>query len=119
MVNAMHSEKQTPEIVNSSCAVVVDFCTGDILEPLPGARFRRMGRIDNLEKFAKGEDLVISVDEAARRIGCKRKTLYNWIESDPPKLTEKQGLRPMGKRWRIDWAIFRACFDRGEIPPCS
>ncbi len=115
----MDSEKQIPEIVNSSCAFVVDFCSGEILEPLPGARFRRMGRLDNLEQFVKGEGLVISVEEAARRIDCKRKTLYNWIESDPPKLTEKHGLRRVGNRCKIDWTIFKACFDRGEIGPCS
>jgi hypothetical protein len=118
MVNATRSKKQEPEIVNTSCPLVVDFCSGEVLEPLPSARFRRVCKIDEFDRFASGEPVVITVAETARRIDCKPKTLYNWIETG--KLRNEHGLRRLGPaRWRIDWAIFKACFDRGEFAPCS
>jgi hypothetical protein len=64
----------------------------------------------------KMDDLV-SVATAAAKCGFKPKTLYNWIESD--KLRQEHGLRQFGKRWLIIWAVFKACFDRGEFASCS
>src|SRR5271168_1806830 len=102
----MNTHKQTSQIVNSSCALVFDFCTGELLEPLPSARFKRTGQmLGDLGRIANGELVIVTIDEAARRIGCRPKTLYNWIALE--KLTEKQGLRRIGRRCRIDWTIFK------------
>lgn len=120
MVNAMGTSKHTPEIVNTSCPYVIDYCGGFVLRPLPGSRFERVCTVVEFEALANRE-ILVSVAEAARRSGFKAKTIYCWIESQ--KLRNEHGLRTIGKRHRIEWSIFKACLDRGDFAgdfaPCT
>jgi hypothetical protein len=111
MVNARSSSTKSRAIVNPDCPFVFEACTGRILKPLPSARFEFVGNISDFER--ETEESLISVAEAAKRIGLKPKTLYCWIEGD--RLRADHGLRTLGKRHRIDWAIFKGCLDRGEF----
>src|ERR1700722_5155826 len=105
MVNLNHSTR----IVNSDC-LLVDACAGIVLRPLATARFEYVCDVDKLGALADRETLI-SVRAAASNCGYKPKTLYNWIESG--KLRNEHGLRPWGKRWRIDWAVFKPGFVGG------
>jgi hypothetical protein len=116
MVNAKHSENHSREIVKADC-LLLDQCSGYILKPLPGAQFEKLCHVAELDKFVERNRPLISLGEAARRIGCQRKTLYNYIAEG--RLTEKEGLRPLGKRWRIDAFVFMESFRNGEIPSCT
>jgi hypothetical protein len=102
-------------IVNSNC-LLVDCCAGVVLKPLPSARFKYICDVDTIGAVANDRALV-TVPTAAANLGFKAKTLYNWIESE--KLRQEHGLRHFGKRWRIDWAVFKECCDRGEFGSCS
>lgn len=55
---------------------------------------------------------LISLDEAARRIGVRKNTLYNWISSG--KLGAEQGLCTIGvgRRRMIDWPLFQTAMVR-------
>jgi hypothetical protein len=118
MVNAKRTSNKSRSIVNTDCPFVYEFCTGRVLKPLASARFEFVGNISDFEPEAEE---LISVAEAAKRIGLKPKTLYCWIES--ARLRPEHGLRHFGSRKLIDWAIFKACLDRGEFagsdPSCS
>lgn len=102
-------------IVNSDC-LLVDCCAGIVLRPLKSARFEYICDVDNLGVLA-GEPVLISLNATAKQCGLKRKTLYNWVENG--KLREEHGLRRWGKRWRVEWVVFKECFDRGEFASCS
>lgn len=114
-LTAMRTQKQTPEIVNNDCPYLIAACNGDVLRPLPGSRFVRVCKVEQLDSYAEREALV-TVAEAARRIGLKPKTLYNCIEAG--RIRREHGLLAWGKRWRIEWAVFKACFDTGAFA-CS
>jgi hypothetical protein len=121
MMNATRSEKQTPRLVNSNCPIIWDPCSGEVLAALPGTKFKYVCKIEDFRKdYLKslfGSVDVVKVSDAARLIHCSTKTLYNWIESE--KLRAEHGLRPLGKRWRIDLTVFLPAFDRGELGRCS
>jgi excisionase family DNA binding protein len=116
MVNAKYTPTKSVVIVNTNCPYLIACCNGEVLKPLPGARFERVCSIDEFEKWADSEPLI-SVEEAARRIGYKRKTIYCWIEKG--RLGREQGLRSVGNRHRIDWWTFREAVSNGGFGPCS
>src|SRR5271156_3571991 len=113
----MSSSNHQKQIVKSVCSLLIDPCAGAYLRPLPDARFEFVGDIvvgtkaDLLNSQVR--ENLITVAEAARRIGLKPKTLYCRIECE--KLQKEHGLRPWGKRYRIEWPVFKACLDRGDF----
>jgi hypothetical protein len=111
MGNATATSNKSRSIVNSDCPYVVEFCTGRILRPAPSARFEVVGNITDFERDA--EENLISVAEAAKRVGLKPKTMYCRIETE--RLRSEHGLRTIGNRHRIDWPVFKACLDRGDF----
>jgi len=112
----MGSSNHSPKIVNTSCPYVVDYCGGLVLRPPPGTRFEVVCSVDDFRAESE-EAFMTTVSKTAQRCGFRPKTLYNWIETG--KLREQHGLRRWGKRWRIEWRIFKASFDRGEFASCS
>jgi hypothetical protein len=111
MVNAMHTSNHKKQLVKSSCQLLIDPCAGAYLRPLPDAQFEFVANIVDVEREIR--ENLISVAEAARRIGLKPKTLYCRIECG--RLGKEHGLRPWGKRYRIEWPVFKACLDRGDF----
>lgn len=111
---SMGTATQSRKIVNSNC-ILYDWCSGLVLRPLRSACFESLGTIE--EYHASIDAALISVRQAASNCDLKPKTLYNWIESG--KLRQEHGLRPWGKRWRIEWPVLKACIDRGEFASCS
>jgi excisionase family DNA binding protein len=105
MGNATATSNKSRSIVNTNCPYVVEFCTGRILKPLASARFEVVGNIATFDREA--EENLISVAEAASRLRLKPKTLYCWIEKG--RLQDRQGLRTLGTRHRIDWSVLEAC----------
>jgi hypothetical protein len=112
MVNPMHTSNHKKQIVKSSCRLVIDPCLGAYLRPLADARFEFVGNVEDIDRLAR--ENIITVAEAAKRISLKPKTLYCWIEKGLLRV-EHGLLRIGGKVLRIDWAIFKACLDRGEF----
>ncbi len=107
----MRTSNHKKQLVKSSCHLLIDPCAGAYLRPLVDTQFEFVGNIADFEREAR--ENLISVAEAARRISLKPKTLYCWIERE--RLRGEHGLRTWGKRHRIDWAIFKACLDRGDF----
>lgn len=111
----MSTSTQFPKTVNSNC-LLVDYCAEIVLRPLLNARFELVCDPDKFQAMAK-EPVLIPVRATASNCGFKPKTLYNWIESG--KLRDEHGLQRWGRRWRIEWVVFKACFDRGDFASCS
>lgn len=115
MMNGRISSIRSPRLVNSNC-ILIDYCAGLVLQSAPDARFKVLGNVDQFMS-----DILLSVREVARKCSLAEKTIYCWIETG--RLKHEHGLRTFGKRHRIDWAIFKACVDRGEFagsdPSCS
>ena len=60
------------------------------------------------------EPWLVTLEEAARRVGLARKTLYEWKRTG--KLRREHGLRMLGPRApRLEWAVFKDCIDKGEL----
>jgi hypothetical protein len=112
----MHSSNHKKQIVKSSCRLVIDPCAGVYLRPLADARFELVGNIEEFDRQIR--ENIITVGEAAKRISLRPKTLYCWIEKGTLRV-EHGLLRLGGKSIRIDWAIFKACLDRGEFAGSS
>lgn len=55
----------------------------------------------------------VSLKQAAVRAGLSKWTLYHWIAQG--RLTQARGLRRLGARCNIEWAVFKAAIDRGEF----
>jgi hypothetical protein len=110
-VSAMHSSNHKKQLVKSSCHLLIDPCAGAYLRPLRDTQFEFVGTFADLELEIR--ETMISVAEAARRISLRPKTLYCWIECE--RLRKEHGLRPCGKRYRIEWRVFKACLDRGDF----
>lgn len=55
----------------------------------------------------------LTIRQTAARIGYSYWTLYHWIGDD--KLTRDRGLRRNGRSIRIEWAVFKVCYDRGDF----
>jgi hypothetical protein len=108
----MSSSNHKKQIVKSVCRLVIDPCAGAYLRPLPDARFEFVGNVEDIDRQAR--ENIITVAEAAKRISLRPKTLYCWIEKGVLRV-EHGLLRLGGKSLRIDWAIFKACIDRGEF----
>lgn len=116
MVNAKSTSKHSLEVVNSNCPFLISCCSGEVLKPLPGARFQRVCSLEEFETWGAGGSLI-SVAEAARRIGYKPKTIYCWIEKG--RLGHEHGLRTVGNRHRIEWWEFKTAVDNGGFGRCS
>jgi hypothetical protein len=84
---------------------------------LPGARFERVADLGKVFAGAGDTPLFVSVAEAARRCNLKPKTLYNWIEKGC--LGQEHGVRNICGTYRIDWPLFKAWIDRGELASCT
>jgi excisionase family DNA binding protein len=113
----MSSTNHKPQLVKSSCGLLVDPCAGTFLRPLPGAHFEFIGKLDEFRPESEGGNPLIDLAEAARRLGCERDTLYNWIYAN--KLRAEHGLKKIGSRWRLNWLIFYRCVEQGEFSSCS
>lgn len=104
-----------------SCGVVVDLCSCKLWEPLPDGQFRLLGDADRRAVVALVEPLLesrsaadlLTLEQAARRAGLARKTFYEWKRKG--KLRREHGLLMVGRSPRLEWAIFKACIDRGEL----
>jgi hypothetical protein len=83
---------------------------------VPETRFELVGNIEEFDRQIR--ENIITVGEAAKRISLRPKTLYCWIEKGTLRV-EHGLLRLGGKSIRIDWAIFKACLDRGEFAGSS
>ena len=57
------------------------------------------------------EPVYITLAETARLSSLSIRTLYNWIQIG--KLTRERGLRKMGNKCNIEWAVFKAAIDSG------
>lgn len=68
-------------------------------------------------KGAEAIPVFATIEQAARLCGFKAKTFYNWIAEE--KLRAEHGLRRFGREYRIDWKMFKAAVDRGEVASCS
>jgi hypothetical protein len=60
---------------------------------------------------------LLSLAEVAARTGFARKTLYEWKRTG--KLRREHGLRTVNGTPRIDWQLFKASLDKGELSWCS
>jgi hypothetical protein len=107
-------EKQT---VRSTCPLLIEACAGRLLRPLrDDFEYELMGNIEDFQEEATRDGLdehLIDFREAARRTGLARKTLYEWKRTG--KLRREHGLRMVGRSPRLEWAIFKACIDGGEL----
>jgi hypothetical protein len=59
-----------------------------------------------MEISSDGHREYISLEECARRATIKLPTLYNWISQR--KVGADQGLRRIGGKRVVDWAMFEA-----------
>lgn len=66
---------------------------------------------------AEAVSIYVGLPQAARLCGYKPKTFYNWVEAG--KLSDKHGLRRVGRDCRFEWRILKGCIDRGELSSCS
>jgi len=57
------------------------------------------------------DPVYITLAETARLSSLSIRTLYNWIQIG--KLTRERGLRKMGNKCNIEWAVFKAAIDSG------
>jgi hypothetical protein len=56
----------------------------------------------------------VTIEQCARLIGLNKFTLYHWRAEG--RLNEATGLRRLGRRrYRVDWAVFRAAVDAGRL----
>jgi len=113
----MSSTNHKPQLVKSSCTLLIDPCAGAYLRPLFGAHFEFIGKFEEFQPESEGGNPRISLAEAARRIGRERKTLYGWIEKS--WLRTEHGLKKINGRYLIEWPTFIDCLDRGGVAPCS
>jgi len=115
----MPTTKKSHLTVNSSC-VLYDWCTGRVLRPYASARFEVLGSIEEYERAAQ-TDQLLSVNETARRVGLKPKTLYNQIENG--RIGAEHGLVRLGRNVRLDFQKYRLCVERGDFAesesPCT
>jgi excisionase family DNA binding protein len=57
--------------------------------------------------------LFLTPAQCAAQLQLSRWTIYHWIGDR--KLAESHGLRRIGRRWLIDWALLKAAIDRGDL----
>jgi hypothetical protein len=125
-----------PESREQPCGVVLDLCGFGIWRVPRGSRLELLGEADSFlvkaevesrlnlrtassqsASMADGVDSLSSqlatFEEAARRVGLSRKTLYEWKRTG--KLRREHGLRMLGRSPRLVWSIFKDCIEKGEF----
>lgn len=56
----------------------------------------------------------VTIGQCAQLVGLNKFTLYHWVIEK--RLNEDTGLRRLGRRrYRIDWAVFKAAVDAGRL----
>jgi hypothetical protein len=81
------------------CGVFIDLCACRLWQPLPDGRMELLGDAN--------QRVVAALLE------LKAKTLYEWKRTG--KLRREHGLRAVGRNVRIEWPVFKAYVDSGEL----
>ncbi len=55
----------------------------------------------------------LTAEQCAARLQMSRWTIYHWISDG--KLDVAKGLRRVGRRRLIDWNVFKAAIERGDL----
>jgi hypothetical protein len=106
------------------CGVFIDLCACRLWQPLPDGRMELLGDANPRVVAALLEPLrprlearaapdLLTFADAASRVGLKAKTLYEWKRTG--KLRREHGLRAVGRNVRIEWPVFKAYVDSGEL----
>jgi hypothetical protein len=114
-----------PALDQPACGIYVDLCAGKLWSPRPNGGFELFGdahpraiaaliepllpRVASLPTASK----LVTFAETARLACLSPKTLYEWKRTG--KLRREHGLRVVGRNVRIEWSVFKAAIDGGEL----